>query len=181
MTEEERTARRILVPLIAASILWQYADEVVSYCAARRLSHTAKLSRQVRQLRRDYDDYMRQHLDQFHRDVVNAAGEDFKNTFGTDLLIMFCTISNELNRKYVGVEIQDLDMRVKALCAITLRRALHTMPEMVHLPKIYELDQLLSAYVSPFELDLSDNVATMQKILAKRLSAVPDMQCRLQP
>jgi len=92
---------------------------------------------------------------------------------------MFCTISNELNYKYVGQPITYQDMRVNALGSIMLLRALRSMPGMARLPKLKDLDEIMDAYVAPYELDLTRNVEICQKVLAKRLAEVPDMECKL--
>lgn len=93
---------------------------------------------------------------------------------------MFCTIANELNHKYVGQDILYQEMRVNALGSIMLLRALRSMPDMARLPKLRDLDEIMDAYVAPYELDLTRNVEVCQKVLAKRLAEVPDMECKLQ-
>jgi len=92
---------------------------------------------------------------------------------------MFCTISHELNYKYFGQPITYQDMRVNALGSIMLLRALRSMPGMARLPKLKDLDEIMDAYVAPYELDLTRNVEICQKVLAKRLAEVPDMECKL--
>ena len=182
MTQGERdahNARRIFIPLATASIIWGYVDEVLSYCAAHKLRDVAKLSREVKQLRQDYDAFLAHHLDKVHRDLADAAAADFRELFAYDLLVMYCTLSNELSRKYAGVNIPHDEMRVRALCGVVLRRALFALPEMVDLPGLHKLDKLLTAYVAPFEMDLTGQVETLKKILAKRLAAVPDMECKI--
>ena len=71
-------------------------------------------------------------------------------------------------------------MRVNALGSIMLLRALRSMPDMARLPKLRDLDEIMDAYVAPYELDLTRNVEVCQKVLAKRLAEVPDMECKLQ-
>jgi hypothetical protein len=60
-----------------------------------------------------------------------------------------------------------------------LLRALRSMPGMARLPKLKDLDEIMDAYVAPYELDLTRNVEICQKVLAKRLAEVPDMECKL--
>lgn len=172
-------ARHIFMALATANVIWNYADEVVTYCANNKMSDVAKLSRRVRELKRDYDAIISSSIDIRQKFIANWAGGDFAQSFSYELLVLYCTLTNELSRKYAGEDISHLEMRGKALCAIVLRRALHTLPNSVHLPKLYELDKLLMEYVSPYELNLSANVDTIQKILAKKIASMPDKECDL--
>lgn len=178
--EEKAQLRQIFIPLTAAEIIWDYVDKVLRYCADHKISETVKLSRAVKALRASYDAELDRHLDRRHRYLVRAACDDFKQNFSYDLTVMFCTIANELNHKYVGQDIVYQEMRVNALGSIMLLRALRSMPDMARLPKLRDLDEIMDAYVAPYELDLTRNVEVCQKVLAKRLAEVPDMECKLQ-
>lgn len=180
MKEEQiHNARRIFTALAAAKVIWDYTEEVLAYCATHKLRDTRKLCQQVRQLKRDYDAVISSNLDVRHKFIADWAGNDFRESFSYDLLVLYCTLTNELAKKYAGVDVPHLEMRGKALCAIVVRRALHTLPDSLHLPKLYDLDKLLTSYVAPFELDVTANVATIQKILAKKIAAMPDKECDL--
>lgn len=89
---------------------------------------------------------------------------------------MFCTIANELNRKYAGEGVSYEEMRVNALGSIMLLRALRTIPGIARLPKMRNLDEIMEAYVAPYELDISRNVEVCQKVLAKRLAGIGDLE-----
>lgn len=172
-------ARHIFIAMATANVIWDYADEVVNYCAANKLNDTRKMSQQVRALKREYDAIISSRLDVRQKFIADWAGKDFRESFSYDLLVLYCTVGNELSRKYAGVDIDHFEMRAKALCAIVIRRALHAMPDSIHLPKLYELDKLLTSYVAPYELDVTANVATTQKILTKRLASLPERECDL--
>lgn len=177
--EEKEQLRQIFIPLTAAEIIWDYVDMVLRYCADHKISQTVKLSRAVRALHAAYDAEIGQHLDKLHQDLVRAACDDFKQKFSYDLTVMFCTIANELNYKYAGEQITYQDMRVNALGSIMLLRALRSIPGVARLPKLRDLDEIMDAYVAPYELDLTRNVDLCQKVLAKRLAEVPDMECKI--
>ena len=177
--EEKAQLRTIFIPLTAAEIIWDYVDKVLRYCADHKVSDTVKLSRAVKALRASYDEFLAKHLDRRHRELVRAACDDFKQKFSYDLTVMFCTIANELNHKYVGEDISYEEMRVNALGSIMLLRALRSIPGMARLPKLKDLDEIMDAYVAPYELDLTRNVEICQKVLAKRLAEVPDMECKI--
>lgn len=171
-TEEEKAQlRTIFIPLTAAEIIWDYVDKVLRYCADNRISQTIKLSRAVKTMHAAYEDEISRSLDR--------ACDEFKQRFSYDLTVMFCTIANELNHKYVGHGVSHEEMRVNALGSIMLLRALRTVPGVVSLPRLKHLDEIMDAYVAPYELDLSANVDNCQKILARRLAEVPEIEVNI--
>lgn len=179
-TEEEKAQlRTIFIPLTAAEIIWDYVDKVLRYCADNRISQTIKLSRAVKTMHAAYEDDISRSLDRAHRQVVRKACDEFKQRFSYDLTVMFCTIANELNHKYVGHGVSHEEMRVNALGSIMLLRALRTVPGVVSLPRLKHLDEIMDAYVAPYELDLSANVDNCQKILARRLAEVPEIEVNI--
>ena len=179
-TEEEKAQlRTIFIPLTAAEIIWDYVDKVLRYCADNRISQTIKLSRAVKSLRSAYNDDIGRSLDRAHQEVVRKACDEFKRRFSYDLTVMFCTIANELNHKYVGQGVIHEEMRVNALGSIMLLRALRSVPGVVSLPKLKSLDEIMDAYVAPYELDLTANVDNCQKILARRLAEVPEIEVNI--
>lgn len=181
MTEKNlKHASRVLIALSTARIMWSYVDEMIDYCALQKLSSTHKLCQSIRTLKREYEASLASHLDARHMYVANHAGDSFAQSFSYDLLVLYCTLTNDLCRKYAGEEIPHLEAKGKALCAITLRRALHTLPDSVHLPKLYELDKLLTEFVAPYELDLTTNIELAQTILARKLASIPEMKCDLE-
>ena len=85
---------------------------------------------------------------------------------------MRCTIANALNSKYRGEAISLSELRVNALCSIVMLRALRIIPDVVSLPQVKDLDEIMEAFVAPYELDLTQNVELCQKILARRLMEI---------
>lgn len=51
-------------------------------------------------------------------------------------------------------------------------RALRIIPDVVSLPQVKDLDEIMEAFVAPYELDLTQNVELCQKILARRLMEI---------
>ena len=51
-------------------------------------------------------------------------------------------------------------------------RALRIVPGVVSLPQVKDLDEIMEAFVAPYELDLTQNVELCQKILARRLMEI---------
>lgn len=168
--------REIFIPLATGELIWDYVDRVLRYCADHRISETIKLSRAVKALHASYDAELAKFLDRAHLDVLDLTCRAFKEQFSYDLTVMFCTIANELNYKYAGEGVSHEDLRVNALGSIMLLRALRTIPDVAALPKMRNLDEIMEAYVAPYELDISRNVEICQKVLAKRLAGLADME-----
>ena len=63
-------------------------------------------------------------------------------------------------------------VREAALCSIVMLRALRIIPGVVSLPQVKDLDEIMEAFVAPYELDLTQNVELCQKILARRLMEI---------
>lgn len=176
MAKEQDLAqvRRIFIPLTAGELIWGYVERVRQYCADHRIEATKGLSRALKALHEAYDYEVRQHLDRRHLEVVELACNRFKEEFSYELLVLQCSIANELNHKYVthgGVS--DEDVRVFSLCALMVLRALQDIPDMVVPQKLAALDdEILEAYIAPYELDLSQNIKTCKIILTRCLSKI---------
>lgn len=56
------------VPFVIAELVWDYADTIIDLSITMRLKETKKLSRAIRELRRDYDRLRSTYIDQQHRD-----------------------------------------------------------------------------------------------------------------
>lgn len=175
-TADAEQPREIFIPLATGELIWDYVDKVLRYCADNRISDTVKLSRAVKTLHAAYDAELAKFLDREHLKVLDLACSSFKQQFSYDLTVMFCTIANELNRKYAGEGVSYEEMRVNALGSIMLLRALRTIPGIARLPKMRNLDEIMEAYVAPYELDISRNVEVCQKVLAKRLAGIGDLE-----
>lgn len=60
----------------------------------------------------------------------------------------------------------------EVICSIVMLRALRIVPGVVSLPQVKDLDEIMEAFVAPYELDLTQNVELCQKILARRLMEI---------
>lgn len=171
--------RRIFTALAAAELIWDYADRILRYCAAAKISELAKVSREVKAVRAHYDSNLTHNFCARSREVLAMACQQFKQEYRRDLTIMFCTVSNEMGRKYAGQHIPHKDMRVYASCCITLIHALRAIPNMPCIPELDELGRIMVRYVTPYELDITRNVDLCRTILAQRLAEAPDMECEV--
>lgn len=170
---QENIVRFIFIPLTAGELIWEYIGNVKQFCADNKVEATKGLSRALTALRKAYQDECGKHLDRRHMEEVNSACSKFKEEFSYQLIVLQCSIANELNYKYAkqgGVSHEPV--RVNALCAIMILRALKSIPEMVITEKLLCLDEILEAYVAPYELDMSNNIKACQSILSRCLAKV---------
>lgn len=154
-------ARSVFISLTAAEVIWGYVDSTLKICADNRISVTLKLCRAIKAMRVTYNNFVEKSLDRQHRENVREAAKAFQLHNAYNLTVMRCTIANALNSKYRGEAI-----------SLSELRALRIIPGVVSLPQVKDLDEIMEAFVAPYELDLTQNVELCQKILARRLMEI---------
>lgn len=154
-------ARSVFISLTAAEVIWGYVDSTLKICADNRISVTLKLCRAIKAMRVTYNNFVEKSLDHQHRENVREAAKAFQLNNAYNLTVMRCTIANALNSKYRGEAI-----------SLSELRALRIIPGVVSLPQVKDLDEIMEAFVAPYELDLTQNVELCQKILARRLMEI---------
>ena len=174
--EEKARLSKLFISLVAADLAWAYVDRILRYCGDHKLSAYQKRSRLVRALRDEYNDFLRRSFDPRHKEIVQWACQDFSDNFHYETMVMSCTLANEMYHKYAGQEIDHDSMRIDALCCVTLLRTLASMQDVARLPKLRELERLISGYCAPYDIDLTRNVELLRNTMAKRLAAVPEME-----
>lgn len=177
--EERAEVRRIFIPLTVGELVWEYVDKVRKYCADNKIEATKGLSRALQALHKSYDDEISRNLDRRHVGVVEQACDKFKQEFSYELTVMYCSIANDLNYQYAGKGgVSDEPVRVYALCALMLLHALRDLPGLVIPRKLRALDadEILEAYVAPYELDLTRNIEICRKVLARKMAEIDQME-----
>ena len=174
--DEKARLRKIFISLVAADLVWQYVDKILRYCADHKLSAYQKRSRSVRALRDEYNAFLDRNFNPKHKEIVRWALLDFGDHFRYELTVMSCTLANEMYHKHNGKPIDHDSMRIDALSSVTLLRALFSMQDVVYLPKLHELEKLISGYNAPYDIDLTRNVELCRKTMATRLESVPEME-----
>lgn len=158
-------ARSVFTSLTAAEVIWGYVDSTLKICADNRISVTLKLCRAIKAMRVTYNNFVEKSLDRQHRENVRETAKAFQQQNAYNLTVMRCTIANALNSKYRGEAI-----------SLSALRALRIVPGVVSLPQVKDLDEIMEAFVAPYELDLTQNVELCQKILARRLMEIEDTE-----
>lgn len=67
LLDRDSLMRFAYIPFVIASLAWDYADTVVSLASNMKISETKKLSRTVRELKREYDRVRAPYIDSSHQ------------------------------------------------------------------------------------------------------------------
>ena len=111
------------VPLIISKVAWVYAEKVLAYCAAHRLSEYKKHGRVVKMLRQEYLDTLAKDLDRRHVRHIETQTEQFMDEINHHLTILWLQ-ANTYIKNATGYEITHDTMRTDAMVAILMVRYL---------------------------------------------------------
>lgn len=111
------------VPLIISKVAWVYAEKVLAYCAAHRLSEYKKHGRVVKMLRQEYLDTLAKDLDRRHVRHIETQTEQFIEEINHHLTILWLQ-ANTYIKNAAGYEITHDTMRTDAMVAILMVRYL---------------------------------------------------------
>lgn len=118
------------VPFVIANLAWDYADTVVSLSAVNKQSPTKKLSRAVRELKREYDLVRAPYIDTAHRNSEEDNMYVFEDGVKDLFSLYLKNIEFDLKTAYPQLEMESI-MFLKAVyqCHIVLQ-ALYKYVEM---------------------------------------------------
>ena len=111
------------VPLIISKVAWVYAEKVLAYCTAHRLSEYKKHGRVVKMLRQEYLDTLAKDLDRRHVRHIETQTEQFIEEINHHLTILWLQ-ANTYIKNAAGYEITHDTMRTDAMVAILMVRYL---------------------------------------------------------
>lgn len=77
------------------NLTWGYVDSVIGMCRQLRLDQTKGLSRQIRELKRQYDQFRSVSLDDASTASETGMGEWFEEIYAEDFDRLFASLSNE--------------------------------------------------------------------------------------
>lgn len=109
------------VPFVIAEIAWDYADSCINLAILLRIYETKRLSRRIRELRREYD-WKRSRMDPGSRKIETenmlAFQEDYKEFFSH----LHHNIQEQINATYPG-QCFDMQLLISGAysCAVVLR------------------------------------------------------------
>lgn len=173
------------VPLIISKVAWVYAEKVLAYCAAHRLSEYKKHGRVVKMLRQEYLDTLAKDLDRRHVRHIETQTEQFMEEINHHLTILWLQ-ANTYIKNAAGYEITHDTMRTDAMVAILMVRYLKAHDDKMNAiikakmgnsesitnPQMIDLEGLMKAYLpkgfavgTNYQLDLCAKI--FQNSLAK--------------
>lgn len=195
LLDEETLFRFAYVPFVIAQLVWDYADTILNMATLLHITQTRKLSRTIKELRRDYDQVRAPHIDAAHEASEVANMYVFENSVAGITQLLLVNLKIELNREYPELEadylafliaVYQCDITLKALLLYTRRQTDriakkidrnvgHILPE-----AIYRLGKLIPEFVG--DKPVSDRFAKQKQqyietyatqIALAELSALP--------
>lgn len=124
MFDREELFRFAYVPFVIAELVWDYADTVIIMSRHLNNPATRKLSRAIRDARRDYDSLRRQHIDAEHRERELENGyifEDAVNDITSQLLL---NVRLDIKSEYPQLNDESRDLLLAVYQCHILSRAL---------------------------------------------------------
>ena len=174
------------VPLIISKVAWVYAEKVLAYCAAHRLSEYKKHGRVVKMLRQEYLDTLAKDLDRRHVRHIETQTEQFIEEINHHLTILWLQ-ANTYIKNAAGYEITHDTMRTDAMVAILMVRYLKAHDnrmnaiieakmghsESITNPQMIDLAGLMKVYLPKgFEVGTNYQLDLCAKIFENSLSKI---------
>ena len=174
------------VPLIISKVAWVYAEKVLAYCAAHRLSEYKKHGRVVKMLRQEYLDTLDKDLDRRHVRHIETQTEQFIEEINHHLTILWLQ-ANTYIKNAAGYEITHDTMRTDAMVAILMVRYLKAHDnrmnaiieakmghsESITNPQMIDLAGLMKVYLPKgFEVGTNYQLDLCAKIFENSLSKI---------
>ena len=174
------------VPLIISKVAWVYAEKVLAYCAAHRLSEYKNHGRVVKMLRQEYLDTLAKDLDRRHVRHIETQTEQFIEEINHHLTILWLQ-ANTYIKNAAGYEITHDTMRTDAMVAILMVRYLKAHDnrmnaiieakmwhsESITNPQMIDLAGLMKVYLPKgFEVGTNYQLDLCAKIFENSLSKI---------
>lgn len=174
-------------PRIIEQQVWAYAEKAVDYCVEHRIEVFKKLSRAIKELKKEYDSEVAKDLKLEFRQKIERQAELWKNACVSDFTQMQYTVLNTLLKAYN--EVQDFIITAyiaRKLISIrrqhdaemdeVLEKKLGFYSQTIEMPTISKLYILLDGFLpDKEEIKKVDNdfiVQTGMKVIKNKLSLI---------
>ncbi len=187
--DDEQLFRLVYVPFVIARLVWDYAETVVDIAAQLRLDETKPLSREVRNLRRDYDRMRQPYIDMEHRN--SEVNNMYKFEAMVDYIVnqMLVNLKIDINREYPDTHIDYInlmlavnqcDIALKSLIIYSERQAIlaskqaNISLQRIMPIQIYRLNELIPKFIAdkPASAGFLKQKKTYIDILANKIALV---------
>lgn len=173
------------IPLVITELMWIFAQKVVDYAIANRVSWTVKLTRTVKNLREEYLKEVAKDLDKKHQEHFIGESRKFYEENVRDFTILWFSVNQSLKAGWY--DLPHLDMRTDAYCAVVMFKVLKEHSRRIGKlilertgeggqdftnPKTDALNDLMEAYVAPAEIEVSQHVKTSMAIMQKKFKLI---------
>lgn len=175
----------VFFPMVLSELSWHFASRVLDIAVERRISSTKRLSRKVRELRRDYECLCKKDMKEATFEHMVDSTYRFMDEFNKDFTLLYYTSSNELQHQ--RNDVTDIDMRSYAYMSLvmidTLRKHNSNTDVMISkrlggdsrlmasiLPKsMLELERCMLEYISPLRYNRTNHVENTIKIIINNI------------
>lgn len=118
LLDEDMLFRFGYVPFVIAAVAWDYADSLINLAIVQRHKETRRISREVRELKRDYDIMRQGYIDNAHergeQDNMILFQEELSDVFNP----LARDINTEIKRAFPDIDEQQLTI----VCAVYMCR-----------------------------------------------------------
>ena len=110
------------VPIVIGKVAWWYAEKATAAAAAQKISRYVKLCREVRELRRKYNDFITQDIPYQQLRYIEKQAETLIHTCSSHFAILWFQLSNYIKTNAYGTPYEDVCTH--AMTSITIVRFL---------------------------------------------------------
>lgn len=108
----------VFFPMVLSELSWHFASRVVDIAVERRISSIKRISRRVRELRREYESNCRKDLKEATFEHMVDSTYKFMDKFTKDFTLLYYTSCNELQHQ--RNDVMDIDMRSYAYMSLVM-------------------------------------------------------------
>ncbi len=125
LLDNESLFRFAYVPFVIAKLVWDYADTILDIVSRLRIRETKALSRTIKTLRREYEQFRAPYIDEFHEQSENENMIVFEDGVSDIMAQMILNVRCDLKMEYPDIDNDYMLLLIAVYqCDITLRALL---------------------------------------------------------
>lgn len=173
------------VPLVLQVVAWNYAFKARQIAVDNRIPQTIKLSRAIKQIHKQWYDYIERDLSKQHIQQIEQAANEWEQDTGNDQMILWLQVQQAYltQRPNAGYR----DIRVYASCALLLAEfvvdyqkkidvmvseRLQRPLEPINWPYLNGMVELMRGFIQDETIEHTPNIDMCMRILANRVGRI---------
>lgn len=141
---------------LMAALTWDYVDTIIDMAAQMKINECKAVSRQIRELRRDYDQFRASDLDDKHCKAEWELAQLFEDCFKTHFRKLHYGLKTEISKKH------DLDPEWQMLVE-AVQTAMTMLDALVHYAK--HCDEKIKQYINAPHSILLDHFTRLRELV----------------